>query len=420
MTEILHLESESVPEEQPALPQPGRAAEYTLAVLDLLAPHRRRLLFVGLAGLISFTAIAFLIPKRYEATARLMPPDQSSSTAAMMSSLMARGGDVLAAVGTDVLGIRTPGATVVGVLNSRTVADDLINQFDLRKTYSVKNYLDARKLLQKRTEIAEDKKSGIITINVQDRDPQQAAQLARAYIDDLNLRIEKLTTSAARREREFLEERLKDIKRQLDESTLQLSRFSSRNMTFDPQIQGKAMIEAATTLQGQLIAAQTELSGLEQIYGPENSRVKAASARVRELHSKLRGLSGAGKYSGDNSGQLGPSLEQLPLLGNTYYDLARQAKINETVFEVLTKQYELAKVQEAKEVPSIRVLDEPVVPEKKVWPPRIFIIVIGTLLTLIGGIIYFIAADKYQQLPSDDPRKLLANRFIVLSGRTQL
>jgi uncharacterized protein involved in exopolysaccharide biosynthesis len=416
MTEILNLESDASTDQVPP-PQPAYAAEYALAVLDLLAPRGRQLALLSLAGLIVFTAIAFLIPKRYEAVARLMPPDQSNSTAAMMSSLMSRGGDVLASVGSDVLGLRTPGATVVGVLNSRTVADDLINQFDLRKTYSVKSYQDARKLLQKRTEIAEDKKSGIITINVQDRDPQRAAQLARAYIDDLNLRIEKLTTSAARREREFLEERLKDIKRQLDESTLQLSKFSSRNMTFDPQIQGKAMIEAAATLQGQLIAAQTELSGLEQIYGPENSRVKAAAARVGELRSKLRSLSGTGESGGVRSGQLGPSLEQLPLLGNTYYDLARQAKINETVFEVLTRQYELAKVQEAKEVPSIRVLDEPVVPEKKVWPPRIFIIVIGTLLTLLGGTIYFITADKYARLSRDDPRKMLVNRVAAMVPR---
>ena len=235
--------------------------------------------------------------------------------------------------------------------------------------------------------------------------------MARAYIDDLNARIAKLTTSAARREREFLEDRLQTIKRQLDESTLQLSRFSSRNLTFDPQIQGKAMIEAGATLQGQLIAAETELSGLEQVYGPENSRVKSASARVGELRSKLRSMSGAGESKGGNGGQLYPSLEQLPLLGNTYYDLARQAKINETVYEVLTKQYELAKVQEAKEIPSIRVLDEPVVPERKIWPPRFLIIVLGTLMTLFLGIIYLFGKARLHQLDPDDPRQIIVYRL---------
>src|SRR5271157_1199917 len=391
--------------------EPPRSAETALQAIDLLISHKRQLLRLTVGAVVVFTVIAFLIPNRYEAVARLMPPDQSNSATAMMGALTAKGGDVLGAVAGDALGLRTPGATVVGVLNSRTVQDDLINQFDLRKVYFEKRYEDTRKVLQRRTDIAEDKKSGIITISVQDRDPQRAAQLARAYINDLNARIAKLTTSAARREREFLEDRLQTVKRQLDESTLQLSRFSSRNLTFDPQIQGKAMIEAGATLQGQLIAAETELSGLEQVYGPENSRVKSASARVGELRSKLRSMSGAGESKGGNGGQLYPSLEQLPLLGNTYYDLARQAKINETVYEVLTKQYELAKVQEAKEIPSIRVLDEPVVPERKIWPPRFLIVVLGTLMTLFLGIIYLFGKARLHRLEPDDPRQIIVYRL---------
>jgi uncharacterized protein involved in exopolysaccharide biosynthesis len=396
---------------------PARSAAAALKAIDVLASYRRQLAQLAVAALVIFTAIAFLIPKRYEAVARLMPPDQTNSAAAMLGALTAKGGDVLGAVAGDALGLRTPGATIVGVLNSRTVQDDLINQFDLRKVYYEKRYEDARKLLQQRTDIAEDKKSGIITISGQDRDPERAALLAKAYIDDLNVRIAKLTTSAARREREFLESRLQTIKQQLDDSTLQLSRFSSRNMTFDPQIQGKAMIEAGATLQGQLIAAETELSGLEQVYGPENSRVRSASARVGELRSKLRNMSRAGDTKG-GGGQLYPSLEQLPLLGNTYYDLARQAKINETVYEVLTKQYELAKVQEAKEIPSIRVLDEPVVPERKIWPPRFLIIILGTLLTLALGTVYILGRTGLNQLSNDDPRRILASGLIeIIKGR---
>ena len=399
-----------------AVTEPARSAEAALKAIDLLISHKRQLARLTVCALVVFTVIAFLIPNRYEAVARLMPPDQSNSASAMLGALTAKGGDVLGAAAGDALGLRTSGATVVGVLNSRTVQDDLINQFDLRKVYSEKRYEDARKLLQQRTDIAEDKKSGIITISVQDRDPQRATQLARAYIDDLNLRIAQLSTSAARREREFLEARLQTIKKQLDDSTLQLSRFSSRNMTFDPQIQGKAMIEAASTLQGQLIAAETELSGLQQVYGPENSRVKAASARVGELHSKLRSMSGAGETKPANGGQLYPSLEQMPLLGNTYYDLARQAKISETVYEVLTKQWELAKVQEAKEVPSIRVLDEPVVPERKIWPPRLIIIILGTMLAMVFAILWFMGAAQVAALDRDDPRRLLLQRIRQLGA----
>src|SRR5262249_38582731 len=153
-------------------------------------------------------------------------------------------------------------ATIVGILNSRTIQDDIINAFDLRAEYGDRRYEDARRTLQKRTSISEDKRSGIITITVQDHSPQRAAAMAQAYVDDLNGRVAELTTSAAHRERVFLEERLDKVKQQLDQATLQLSQFSSKNKTLDPQIQGKAMLDAASALQGQLIAAETELSGL--------------------------------------------------------------------------------------------------------------------------------------------------------------
>jgi len=385
--------------------------------LDLIQHNRRTLLRIVLAGLVISAAIAFLIPKRYEAVARLMPPDQSDMNTAMLGALTAKAGDAISAVAGNVLGLRTSGATMVGILESRTIQDDLINQFDLRKVYSEKRYNDTRKILEKRTNISEDKKSGIIAISVEDTNPDRAAALAKAYITDLNTRISQLTTSSAHRERVFLEGRLQSVKLELDAATLKLSRFSSQNKTFDPQVEGKAMMEAASSLQGQLIAAETELKGLEQIYGPENSRVRAASARVAELRNKLTTMSGSSGGASDNSAalsssQLYPSLEQLPLLGNTYYDLARRAKIDEAVFEVLTKQYELAKVQEAKEIPSIKVLDEPVVPETKSWPPRLFIIIFGTFVALAFGCIWIMAAAGYQNLDSHDPRRLLVDRFI--------
>ncbi len=389
--------------------------------LDLIGLNRRILLRIVIAGFAISAAIAFLIPKRYEAVARLMPPDQSDMNTAMLGALTAKAGDAIGAVASNVLGLRTSGATMVGILESRTIQDDLINQFDLRKVYSKKRYNDARKVLEKRTNISEDKKSGIITIAVEDSDPDRAAALAKAYVTDLNNRISQLTTSSAHRERVFLEGRLLSVKQELDAATLKLSLFSSQNKTFDPQIEGKAMMEAASSLQGQLIAAETELKGLEQIYGPQNSRVRASSARVAELRNKLSTMSGAAGsgvagQAPDNAtlsdNQLYPSLEQLPLLGNTYYDLARRAKIDEAIFEVLTKQYELAKVQEAKEIPSIKVLDEPVVPETKSWPPRLFIIVFGTLVAFAFGCVWILLAAGYQNLDSRDPRRLLVDRLI--------
>jgi capsule polysaccharide export protein KpsE/RkpR len=373
-------------------------------------------------GILLFTLLAFLIPARYQAIARLMPPDQSGSTSALMSALMANGGELLATLSGGALGTGTSGATVVGVLNSRTVQDDIIKQFDLKSVYGKKRTEDARRVLQNRTSIGEDRRSGIITIAVQDRSPQRAAKLAQAYVDEVNSRVANLTTSAAHRERVFLEERLGKVKQQLDDATLRLSQFSSKNKTLDPQIQGKAMLDAASALQGQLIAAETELSGLQQIYGAENVRVKAASARVGELRAKLKTMSGDGNADGAKSSgaQLYPSLEQLPLLGNTYYELARQAKIEEALYEVLIKQYELAKVEEAKELPSIKVLDQPVVPERRSFPPRVLIIVGGTILTFVCAGAWLFARQVWLKLDAKDPVKVGVRELLAsFSGRRE-
>lgn len=377
-----------------------------LWIFPWLRDSWRPLLKATVIGFALFVLVAFMIPARYEAVARLMPPDQMNSSGALMGALMASGGDLLSSLGSSALGMHTSGATIVGVLNSRTVQDDIVNQFDLRQVYGEKRVEDARQILEKRSSVSEDRRSGIITIAVQDRNPQRAAKLAQAYVDDLNSRVANLTTSAAHRERVFLEDRLEKVKDQLDEATLQLSQFSSKNKTLDPQIQGKAMLDAASALQGQLIAAETELSGLQQIYGSGNYRVKAASARVGELRSKLHTMSGSpGNAATDTTGQVYPSLEQLPLLGNTYLELARRAKIDESVYEVLIKQYELAKVEEAKELPSIKVLDEPVVPERKAFPPRLLIVAGGTILSFCCAAAWLFAMAVWRKLDETDPVK---------------
>jgi capsule polysaccharide export protein KpsE/RkpR len=323
-----------------------------------------------------------------------------------MNALMANGGDILARLSGGAFGSHTSGATVVGILSSRTIQDEIIDKFDLRAVYRAKGYEAARKALAGASAISEDRKSGIITIEVQDRDPKRAVEIVQAYINDVNARVATLTTSSAHRERVFLEERLAKVKEQLDGATLRLSQFSSKNKTLDPQLQGKAMLDAASALQGQLIAAETELTGLLQIYGSENYRVKAASARVGELRAKLRSMSGAQGNDDKQGGQIYPSLEQLPLLGNTYYELARQAKIDEAIYEGLIKEYELAKVQEAKELPSIKVLDDPVIPEHKSFPPRLLIMMAGTLVTVLCAAAWLLFRGVWRQLDDDDPMKL--------------
>lgn len=408
-------------------PQPAQLQEFQAKVgvlqpIEILWERRSRLWKSTALGFLVGLLIAFLVPKQYESTTRLMPPDsQANSAAAMAAAVMGTMPSLATGLANNLPGLKSPGALFAGILQSRTVQDDLVNRFDLRKVYSCKRYADARKKLASRTAIAEDTKNGIITITVADNDAQRAQGLAVAYVDELNNRVAQLSTSSARRERIFLEDRLKAVKHELDEATLRLSKFSSNNLTFDPTLQGKAMLEAASTLQAQLIAAQTELSGLEQIYGRENARVKAAKARVSELRSKLAVMSGRGDHGqeGNSSlrnGQLYPSLEQLPLLGNTYGDLARRAKIDEAVFEVLTKQYELAKVQEVKEIPTVKVLDAADLPEKTSFPPRLLLGILGACIGFVAAASFAFLQKLWEGLNPADPKRLFVQEVCTSLG----
>jgi uncharacterized protein involved in exopolysaccharide biosynthesis len=368
--------------------------------------------FLGLAlGVLS----GFLIPKRYEATAQLMPPNGQSGTGmAMLAALSARTGSALSGSAGDLLGVKSSGALFVGILQSRTVADRLIGQFQLQSVYQASTIEDARMALASHSNVAEDRKSGIISVTVSDHDPQRAARMAQGYIGELDRLVADVSTSSAHRERVFLEERLHDVKRDLDASARKFSEFASTNAAIDIPAQGKAMVEAAATLQGQLIAAESEMRGLEQIYTSQNVRVRSLRARVGELRQHLEKLGGADAgpdAKGDRS--LYPSIRKLPLLGVTYADLHRQTKIQETVYELLTQQYELAKVEEAKEIPAVKVLDAAVAPTKKTFPPRMLIMFIGMMLAFTGAVMWVLGKARWDEMNQKDPGKVLAREVFA-------
>lgn len=387
--------------------------------LQLFWAQRGFLFRTGVYALVASILLAFIIPVRYEAVTRLMPPDSSASGGlGMLAALMGRGGTggtgAIGALAGDMLGMKSSGALFVGILGSRTVQDHLIDQFQLMKVYHISKIEDTRKALTDHTNLEEDRKSGIITIGVSDHDPKRAAAMAQAYVSELNRLVAQVSTSSARRERIFLEERLQNVKSDLDTSAKNFSDFASKNTAIDIPAQGKAMVEAAARLQGQLIAAQAELSGLQQIYTNSNVRVRAAEARVGELQKKLNEVGGAStqaELKDENS--LYPSIRKLPLLGVTYADLYRQTKIQETVYELLTEQYELAKVQEAKEIPTVKVLDVATVPTKKSFPPRSVVVVLGTVLGMALAMAWVTGKTYWDSVETADPRKVFATEVFT-------
>jgi len=257
---------------------------------------------------------------------------------------------------------------------------------------------------------------------VTDHDPKRAAGIAQAYVGELDRLVAQVSTSSARRERIFLEGRLEKVKGDLDLAAKNFSQFASKNSAIDIPAQGKAMVEAAAVLQGQLIAAQAELSGLEQIYTDNNVRVRSVQARVNELQKKLNEIGSAGTPGGSQGeNSLYPSIRKLPLLGVTYADLFRQTKIQETVYELLTQQYELAKVQEAKEIPTVKVLDAAIVPTKKSFPPRTVIVLLGTMLGITFAMTWVVGKTQWDAVDASDPRRVFATEvFTTVQERMPL
>ena len=413
------VDSASLPETSQRTRENDAAHEQLVARLRLLW-DRRRLLFKATGyGLVIFTIIAFLIPKRYESTTLLMPPDDQSSSGmgmALAAALSGTGGGGLSGLAGDVLGMKSSGDLFIGILRSRTVQDELISKYDLRKIYQTKEWDPARKALTANTTISEDRKSGIIEIKVSDRSPQRAAALAQAYVSELNVVVSQLSTSSARRERVFLEQRLTQVKQDLEAAEKDFSEFSSKNATIDIKEQGRAMVDAAANLQGQLIATRSELEALKQIYSDNNVRIRSLKARAAELQSQLNKLGGdaniVSNSPNDDEGSLYPSIRKLPLLGVTYADLYRQSKVEEAVYDTLTQEYEMAKVAEAKEIPSVRVLDSANVPERKSSPPRLLIMLMGAFFCFAVTAIWIFARARWEEIDPLSPQRMLIQEIL--------
>jgi len=397
--------------------QEARQAPLSLVVLKLLSANLRTLGWFFGIGLALSIAIAFLIPSEYTSTVQLMPPGWQSTNSNLTASfsaisLASPGGAGLAS---GLLNSRSPSGPLLGIIASRTMQDDLIGRFNLQKVYRARYLADARKILSRRTDASEDKPTGIVSITVTDRDPIRARDLAAAYVDELDALVVTMDTSAAHTERQFLDQRLKQIQTDLESSEQQLGHFSSRTETMDQSAQSKAMLDAISTVQGQLISAQSELHGLQAAYTDESVGVKQAKARVAALSGELQKLEGSGgdRNLAADANESYPSLRDLPLRGATYADLYRHTKTLEVAYELLSRELEAAKIQEAEEIPSVKVLDPPVVAQEKSFPPRMLLIALGAFLGLLFGGAWVVGLDVWRRIEDQDPWKAFLQEFPV-------
>jgi capsule polysaccharide export protein KpsE/RkpR len=390
--------------------------------------ERRRLLFrLATVFLVLSLLIAFTLPKRYKSSTQIMPPSNPSVGTAMLGLLAGRtlgGMSGLGSLAGNLLGGNNSTALFVDLLRSGTVAGRLIDRFHLQAAYHKRYRVDTAKYLARHTIITDDKKSGVITITVEDTDPRRARDLAQAYLDELNLLLNHTSTSSAHQERVFIEKRLQKVKADLEQAQQGMSEFSSTHATIDIKEQTRAMVDAASKLQAQMILEQANLDSLRQMYGDGNIRVRATRARIGALRNQLAKISGSSaplavskpteagdaRSTGSGGSELYPPLRQLPRLAVPYANLYRQVQVQETVFELLTQQYELARIQEAKDVPVVSVIDSPGIPEKKSFPPRLLLAALLTLISSSIAAALLLAWHRWLQISSNDPRRVLASR----------
>jgi uncharacterized protein involved in exopolysaccharide biosynthesis len=367
--------------------------------------RRQRFLMAVTAAAAALSAIAsFLLPPRYESSTRLLPAPVSN-TSGEISRLLRP--EASALVGLAGLNPGTSEGRFLALLHSRVIADRIIDRFGLMKLYGARYRQEARTALARHTIITEDRKTGVITITVSDRNPRRAADLASAYVKELEQLNAEMNNSGAHMERVFLEARVEEVGKELHESAERLSQFSTKYSIVDSQQQPKSTVEAALKLQGEVVAAQAELKGLQQIYSDESVRVRAGMARVAELRRQLDQLRGSQALNALPSDGSLPSIHNLPTLGVTYGELYRQTKLLEAVQLVLIQQLEVAETEEVRQLPVFRVMDPADVPEQRVFPRRTLMVTVSTLFGLIVGISLVLASDRWSKVSPYDPIKLL-------------
>lgn len=260
-------------------PQASRWREIFADSARLLWRRRLFLIAITLVATMLSSIVSLLLSPRYESTTRLLPALPSSPSNELSRMLRPEATALAGLAGV------SPGlgeGRFLALLQSRVLADRIIDRFGLMKSYGTKYRHQARTALADHTVISDDRKTGVITITVSDRDPKRAADLAGAYVKELEQLNAEMNTSGAHMEKVFLETRVEELGRELHESAERLSQFSTKYSVVDAPQQAKSTVEAALALHGQLVAAEAELKGLEEIYSRNSARVRAASAKIAE------------------------------------------------------------------------------------------------------------------------------------------
>ncbi len=387
----------------------GSPAEDDISLLDLLivlVKHKRFVLGVPLVAAIAAVAYSLLLPNIYSGTTRILPPQQSASAAsALLNQLGGAFGGLAGAAG-GALGVRSPNDLYVGMLKSRTIADNLIARFDLNKIYQQELQSNTRITLQGSTAISAGR-DGIITIEVDDKNPGRAAELANAYVEELIKLTQVLAVTEASQRRLFFERQLLQVKDNLTAAEIAARQGLQKGGLAQVDAQGRSMIEVTARLRAQISVKEVQIGSMRTFAAEGNPELQRTQQELEALRRELGRIEGSSPAAaigrGDASGSSG--LDNLARL--------RDVKYYEFLYELLAKQYELAKIDEAKDATIIQVLDNAIVPDRKSKPKRTQIVLFYAFLAFLASILWVFVREAATRTKAD-PKQ--ASRLDALRG----
>jgi tyrosine-protein kinase Etk/Wzc len=367
-------------------PQPIPETEVSLIELATVLLRRKKLVLGVTAAATVFSAIVVsLIPPTFKAEATILPPQQQQSSLATLSGAL---GGLAGASMASSFGLKNPGDLYVGILGSRTIADDLIANFHLEQVYKTKLESSTRKALAKHSSFSSGKDS-LITIAVEDHDPKRAADLANAYVDELYKQNSRLAITDASQRRLFFEQALGKEKDALANAEIALKNTQQSTGLFTPSAQAEALIRSGAQLRAEIASREVQLQAMRSYATDENPQTQVVQREIAALRGQLANLqakAGPGSVFDLSAGKL-------PDSGLQYIRATRDLKYHEALYELLAKQYEAARIDEAKQAPVLQVVDRAVAPDRKVAPSRAMTVVLSSLFAFIAACAFALFAD---------------------------
>lgn len=365
-----------------------------LDLLIILARQRKLLILTPVVTGALVMIASLLMTPMFLSTAKVLPPQSASSG---LSAMLGQLGGLASAAGA-ASAVKNPNDLYVGLLESRTVADHLIERFALVQRYETSNMDDTRRALASLSEFSGGKKDGMISISAMDKDPKFAADLANGYVDELAKLTQSMALTEASQRRLFFEKQLNEAKSQLANAEVGLQATQEKTGMIQPEAQVQAIIANVAQLRGTIAAKEVQLNAMRTFAANQNPELLRGQEELRSLRAQLAKLE---KNQSPRDADFMVPTGKIPAVGVEYVRSLREVKYYETIFELLAKQYELAKVDEAKNSSMIQLLDKAIPADRKAKPKRAVMVLGGVFGGIFLGLLLAFVVDAIQRSRRD-------------------